>query len=291
VAAQLNINLIGQGAPGAPATAASAAGTGPAGNQPEKPPTPMMKRAQKIKGFLGKTAKTVSNLGPGGKSGAGGLGSAAGSVLSTAAKAGPYGAVLAGFVAVGKAAFDLAEQFVERGKELAKYSPELTTANARSTMRSVQGDIRESQELGPGIASMTDTLSEMNEMIRDFMLPIKKVVVEVLVEVLNFIKAMIEVVIADIAAIKMLMYDIGQLIKAIYEGKGGYASQILDAMPKKMGEAFANKLEELRKKSQPADMLAKWRELTNGENTPEFKVWGERAQNQRMNIPAALQFE
>jgi hypothetical protein len=70
--------------------------------------------------------------------------------------------------------------FIERGKQLAQFSPELAMSGARAEVRSMMADVREAQELGPGVARMQDAQTELMGMLRDTLLPLKKWVVETL---------------------------------------------------------------------------------------------------------------
>jgi hypothetical protein len=81
-------------------------------------------------------------------------------------------------VQVVRAFTSVVDAFVERGKFLAQYSPELQAANVGADIRSMLGDIREAQELGPGLARLTDAQSQLGDDLREMLLPIKQWIIE-----------------------------------------------------------------------------------------------------------------
>jgi hypothetical protein len=70
------------------------------------------------------------------------------------------------------------DAFTERGRELRGYSGALAGSYAQSDVRSLLGDIKEAQQLGPEIARINDSQSKMSDMLRDLLLPIKKAVAD-----------------------------------------------------------------------------------------------------------------
>jgi hypothetical protein len=99
-------------------------------------------------------------------------------------KLGPYGqaagVALQSVTGVVESFASVVNSFIERGKQLAQFSPELAMSGARAEMRSMMADMREAQELGPGISRMQDAQSELMTMLRDTLLPLKKWIVETL---------------------------------------------------------------------------------------------------------------
>lgn len=104
-------------------------------------------------------------------------------------KLGPYGkaagAALQSVIGVVESFASVVTSFIERGKQLAQYSPELAMSGARAEITSMYADMREAQELGPGIARMQDAQTELVTMLRDALLPLKKWVVENLAALLE----------------------------------------------------------------------------------------------------------
>lgn len=70
-----------------------------------------------------------------------------------------------------------ADAFVERGRELQKYSADIASARAAASVRELRSDIREAQTLGPGIASTTDASSRITADLREILLPFKEILV------------------------------------------------------------------------------------------------------------------
>lgn len=122
------------------------------------------------------------------------------SVATIAATMGPAGEVVGATLKALNFAFDQAtktvDAFVERGKELSKYSPELAVSNATADIRKMFADMREAEELGPALAHLTDAQSQVSAELQELLLPIKQVVVEalsgVLVVIAQDIKALHE---------------------------------------------------------------------------------------------------
>jgi hypothetical protein len=105
---------------------------------------------------------------------------------------GPEGQVVSVTLKTLNAAFESAERvvgsFVERGKQLSSYSPELALANATADVREIMADMREAQELGPSLARLTDETSKLNIQFREALLPIKRALIEGTAEVLTVVR-------------------------------------------------------------------------------------------------------
>lgn len=65
------------------------------------------------------------------------------------------------------------EEFVQRGKQLQQFSPELAQANAMAEVRSLFADLHEADVLGPDIARLTDNFSQFMIELREIFLPVK----------------------------------------------------------------------------------------------------------------------
>lgn len=104
------------------------------------------------------------------------VGAAAGAALKTAAE-------FAG--AFGKAV----NAFTDRGRELSAYDARLAKAAAEADMRSLQADLREAQQNGEAMARLIEQQSELENTVRDLLLPIKQFVVEFLIDFVQFVKS------------------------------------------------------------------------------------------------------
>lgn len=92
-------------------------------------------------------------------------------------------AVAAGLGLVESAAMGLVDVFqavTGRGKELAEYSPEISMAVAMQEIEQIMDDMREAQEMGGDYAKAIDMESQMYDLWRESLIPIRKVVVDVL---------------------------------------------------------------------------------------------------------------
>lgn len=81
--------------------------------------------------------------------------------------------------------------FVDRGRELSIYSSRLSQATANADVNRVMADINEADRLGEKLATLIDKESEMENVFREIMLPIKEVVVDALISFIDFSKSAI----------------------------------------------------------------------------------------------------
>ncbi len=101
--------------------------------------------------------------------------------LATFAKVLPVvGTVVAGFALVGEAAVKLTQVFLERAHELARYSGQIAAAEAQANVKNTRADIHEAQVLGPDLARLVTASNDIMLEIRDFLLPFKAVLVDIL---------------------------------------------------------------------------------------------------------------
>lgn len=101
--------------------------------------------------------------------------------------------------AAATALADVAGVFVARGRALSGYSGELAGSAARADVADLTADIREAQVLGPDTARLMDTMTDLNQMVREGLLPIKQIVVEVLAGTLTDVKEAARGVLAILA--------------------------------------------------------------------------------------------
>lgn len=86
-----------------------------------------------------------------------------------------------------KAFDDTTRAFIERGKELSKYSPELAMSNAREFVRSLRADMREARELGGGYSALQDRYGQFQDTLMDISIDLKKAVLPLLIKGVNLI--------------------------------------------------------------------------------------------------------
>lgn len=120
---------------------------------------------------------------------------------------------------------DTAQAFIDRGKQLQSYSSDLAQANAMAGVRTLQSDIKEAQATGPATASLTESFSVIENTFREMLLPIKKIVVEVLAGMAKRIADAVEVL-SGIATpiLELLSSGLKQILSAlsaIYEATVG----------------------------------------------------------------------
>lgn len=77
------------------------------------------------------------------------------------------------------------ESFTARGAELSGYNSSLATSYAMSGVKELLGDIREADVLGPGLAKMNDAQANISNTLREILLPIKRIIVDLLGGVLQ----------------------------------------------------------------------------------------------------------
>jgi len=102
---------------------------------------------------------------------------------------------------VGLKAIDAFSSFtraaIERGKELSAYNANLAGAGAMADVRSMMGDIREAEALGPALARMTEAQSKADDNLRKLLEPMKKFMIEkgaiLLEKVSNIVGSLLEI--------------------------------------------------------------------------------------------------
>jgi hypothetical protein len=82
---------------------------------------------------------------------------------------------------------------VERGKALEDYSADIAIARANAEVNSVFADIREAGRLGPQLARVIELENEIDIRLREFMLPIKESLLNMVVPILEKIAGYLEV--------------------------------------------------------------------------------------------------
>lgn len=203
-----------------------------------------------------------AGIAAGGAGGAGGAG-AGGALAGVATALGPVGLAVAGVgIAVGvlyKSIDAAVTSFVERGKELAGYSAELTGAGARANVRGTMADIREAQELGPAIARLTDAQSRVSAEWREFWLPVKEFLANQLANFLEVVATLMEGFNDAMTVQKVILEAIFEVLQNPTKILG------LTELPQKIADALEKKRRDIPEDPW-AEMFAnmeEWRPITS----------------------------
>ena len=142
---------------------------------------------------IGELAKSAGRMGEAlaGNDFAGLTSEASEAMASLVEKTGLAGEVMAAqiraMMAVIQAYQQVAQAFIDRGRELSGYQGDLAQATAIADVRRLQADIREAQELGPAIARLTDAQSRADAELRELLLPIKEAIIQEMIPILELI--------------------------------------------------------------------------------------------------------
>jgi hypothetical protein len=154
----------------------------------------------------------------------------------------------------------MTDAFLVRAKEIEDFSPDIAVASAQADVRQMFADIREADKLGPDLARLIEAESNVSVMIQDALLPIKKVVVEVLANLLEDLPPYIE-------GAKAFFITIIESVKTLIEVTVDIASfripaalQALLELPERTAKAIKDSEEPEPK----PEVIEKWmRELFN----------------------------
>jgi len=91
-----------------------------------------------------------------------------------------------------------------------QFSPDVARAQASADVRSTRAEMREAQELGPALGKFIDAQSRASDEIAKILLPIKKYIVEVLAQAMEF-------VVAALRTIREILIGIRETLKALPE--------------------------------------------------------------------------
>ena len=127
------------------------------------------------------------------------------------------GEMLGLFGDVGLKAIDAFSSFtraaIERGKELSAYNADLAGAGAMADVRSMMGDIREAEALGPALARMTEAQSKADDNLRKLLEPMKKFLIEkgaiILEKVVNIAGSLLEIKLI-LSSLNKIIVQVGQ---------------------------------------------------------------------------------
>jgi hypothetical protein len=106
-------------------------------------------------------------------------------------KLGPLGEIaghtVEAFTKVAEAVNQVTQAFIQRGRELAQYSPALAEAGAKADVRALMADIQEANTLGPELARLTEAESKASADLREMLLPLKNWVIKNLADFIEWI--------------------------------------------------------------------------------------------------------
>jgi hypothetical protein len=185
---------------------------------------------------------------------------------------GRLGPVVDAFFKVGNAAFELAENFIARGRQIQQFSVDLTRANLQAEVRSMMGDVKEAQTLGPSLARLTDAESELRDEFRNLMLPIREVAVNVLVVFLEWLKTALEEGWGIVRGIGVTISDVSEALGQAFQREFSKAAAILARIPADVAEEYKKARRQL--KGEDMDMntlLQRWFEIERPKN-PELEL-------------------
>ena len=138
--------------------------------------------------------------------------------------------------------------FVERGKQLAAYSPDLALSGAKVEIRDLLADIREADTLGPGMARLQDAQDKAWNEMREILLPLKKWIVETLASIMETLVADIKEGRVQVVALVDLIKEISKLA-VLASTNLPLATQMLGKIP----DYMKDKLKELRDEAKNDD--------------------------------------
>jgi hypothetical protein len=129
----------------------------------------------------------------------------------------------------------LTKAFLQQAKAIAPYSGEISAAEARAEVRSIQADIREANELGEEMGRMVDAQSGFEDTFREALLPIKKFLIEVLAERLELIATVADIVLKLPEILRTIASDAVDALAIVFstESNDG-AEKIIKDLPDKL---------------------------------------------------------
>lgn len=184
-------------------------------------------------------------------------------------------------IAPVKAFTQVVGSFVDRGKELAKYSGAISAAQAGNEVRDIMADLKEEQALGEGIAALTTSSNEIQQELRAFFLPIKRAIIDLLVPIME----QLLVVTKNSSLTLNLVYE---LLKIAFEAASALLDKKLDKVAEIVGSS-ADRIAKLLKKDDgdPLTILNSFYDMLRQDNLPGAPV---KAPGQRgLRIPVVPQ--
>lgn len=151
------------------------------------------KRASELNAFgsmaIGAATGAVHNQF--GNTASSGLNMAGSALMRAGGIGGPIGKVLVGFGAVAGAAEQLTKAFLDRAKQLSKFSPSIAVAEAMSNVKLMMADMREAQALGPDMGRLITASTDVQIQIREAILPLKRALVNGLASLLEMVSKLL----------------------------------------------------------------------------------------------------
>jgi hypothetical protein len=170
---------------------------------------------------------------------AAGLGTA---MMAVGGALGPFGAAIVAGTVVVKAFAAVTETVVHRAKEIGRYSPAISQELAVARVRDIQGDIREAQQLGPGMARVISAQSKMESDLREMLLPIKRFLIETLASFLEAVSKVIDWIADGVIATSEGVATLGAIVRDAFSDWGKLEEDIM-GLPDRIAKA-----QEARKK-------------------------------------------
>lgn len=173
--------------------------------------------------------------------------SLAGKALSAVGLAGgPVGVAFAGAAAALTSFQGVMDSFIDRGKQLAQFSPELASAGAEAEVRSLKQDIDEANRLGPALAQLTEAQSKAEAGLREILLPIKQWLVERLAGVMEVIADAVGAVKGNLAAVVELFKIVIDFFNNVFgSGQLSDIPALLDSIGARLKQAYKEATREL----------------------------------------------
>lgn len=138
--------------------------------------------------FAGQTVNAAHFVGQAGQAATRGLGMGAGA--GSLAFAGAAAVTVVGITAA--ASMQFAKSMSERARELSAYSGQIAMSVAMAEVRQIQADIREAQILGSRYSDITDSWSRFQVSIQEFMIPIKKVLLDIATPLMEWLNKLLD---------------------------------------------------------------------------------------------------
>lgn len=178
--------------------------------------------------------------------------SALGNIASGAAAGAPGGAAAAAGLEIAKSvATAIRTTFVDAQRNAMAYSGEAAQAGAMADVRSTLQDLKEGQAMGESIAKFTSAQSDLENTVRELLLPIKKVVVEMIADGMRLIADTLQGVIDATVASIVVLDTIVILVNDLF-GTGKIAD--IPDLLKKINERINDAIKKANAKDDAADV-------------------------------------
>jgi hypothetical protein len=138
------------------------------------------------------------------------------STIEGGAALGTAAGMAAGLGAAAIAVFEYTKgQFLQRAAELEGYSPHIAAATANASVRNINQDLREAEQLGPAMAKLVEAQSKTDQQLNEIFLPIKKVMVEIVAGVMEYISTVLKEINVAIQQGFEVLANIPSLLEAL----------------------------------------------------------------------------